>query len=400
MPRIRQVTTVRHALSASLLGMTLMGPSAAQTGEQQSGWTRVDLDSVAAHSMSTALIGKVETGTAVLPNASTTVDKVLSVPAEAPPERISDFSLLEPTPATQSSHKLADAPSMSVTGSSWLAKILVAPKIATEPEPTATLAPSLAAERLVSVGAAPAVPGLPLAYALSSTDRTIRAGLERWSKDAGWNLSWELPSDPLSGVVRFDADFGADFDVALSKLASAMRSENRVRIYLYAENKVLRLVEEPVRPVTSAATPLTPALEDPSLRDPSDRGLPYVTRLKGYWLGSAGTESPVGPAQALPPVLTASVALVFSDKSSLATVTGILTKVTRIPIALPGALEHSAALLFTADQNRGPKSGPKKAAAPQARLSYRGTPKELLDRISVSTGLLWDYKDGTIVFTD
>lgn len=412
MHRSRQPTAVRHVLSTSLLGMALLGPAVAQAVGQSAVWTRVDLDSVVALDE-----------TARPPAGTPTADKALPPPSEGKPSR-TDVGAM--TAAARSEAPLAgvpvdvrplpdvplpEAPPAPTTGTSLLARILAATKSVAQPGPAPIAAAPGAAvpepdkgEPLVDIGSPVAVVAAPtapaLAYALSPSDRTIRAGLERWSKNAGWKLSWELPADAQSGVVRFDADFGADFDVALSKLASTMRSENRVRVYLYAENKVLRLVEEPVRPVASAAAPLTPALEDKMPQDPSDRGLPYVTRLQGYWLGSAGTESPDGPAQALPPVLTASVALVFSDKASLATVTGILTKVTRIPIALPGAIEQGAASLFAPDKQPDYKGGPKKSVVPQTRLSYRGTPKELLDRISVSTGLLWDFKDGTIVFSE
>jgi hypothetical protein len=232
---------------------------------------------------------------------------------------------------------------------------------------------------------------------LSAKDRTVRAGLERWAKVAGWKLSWELSDEASGGVVRFDADFGSDFDVALSKLATAMRSEAKVHAYLYADNTVLRIVEEVSRPALPNIVPMTPTLQDGAQKDSADKNLPYVTRVRGYWLGASGTESDVTPGQAFPPIFDASVSLIFTDKATIATVIGILSKVTGVPIALPGAVEFPASSLFTNDK---PAEGKKKAAEPKGRKTFSGSPKALLDRISVSTGLLWEFKDGTIVFTE
>jgi hypothetical protein len=241
----------------------------------------------------------------------------------------------------------------------------------------------------------------PPTYALSAKDRTIQAGLIRWTTSAGWKLSWELAEGAQSGAVRFDADFGGDFDLALSKLAAAMRGETKVHAYLYADNKVLRIVEEPAKRAVSPAVPMTPTIPDGMQKDAGDRGLPYVTRVKGYWLGATGTETESTPAAALPKVFSASVSLVFSDKANLATVVGILSKVTGVPIALPGAIESPATKLFAKEGLLdGKADAKKKTAPPKSKLTYTGTPKELLDRISVSTGLLWDFQDETIVFTE
>jgi hypothetical protein len=245
---------------------------------------------------------------------------------------------------------------------------------------------------------APEVTKPAATFALSPKDKTIRAGLERWTAKAGWKLSWELDEkNENGGVVRFDADFGADFDVALSKLAGAMRSEAKVHAYLYVGNKVLRIMEEPAKSVVQPAVPMTPLIPDGAQRDVGDRGLPYVTRIKGYWLGASGTESENAPPQSLPPVFNASVSLLFSESANLGTVTGILSKVTGIAILLPGAIEYPASSLFV---NEAGATNKKKSAGSKGKHTYVGTPRALLDRISVSTGMLWEYKDETIVFTD
>jgi hypothetical protein len=323
MLRNQPVTAIRHVLTASLLGLSMLAHAASPKSAEEDPWTQVDLDS-------------------------------------AP-------SVIVSTPV---------------------------PKATATAAPSATPAPT--PEKPAS---APVVAKPPPSFSLSAKDRTIRVGLERWSKSAGWKLSWELPEESGGGVVRFDADFGSEFDEALSKLATAMRGETKVHAYLYADNKVLRIVEEIVKPVLPNAVPMTPTLQDGMHKDPQDKNLPYVTRVKGYWLGASGTESQAAPPQALPAVFNGSVSLLFSEKATIATVIGILSKVTGTPIALPGAVEFSASALFDKEKAADSKKHKKKDES-KGKKTFTGTPKALLDRISVSTGLLWEFKDGSIVFTE
>lgn len=256
------------------------------------------------------------------------------------------------------------------------------PGIAAEPA-----APELAPVQL------PATEKSAWTFALSAKDRTVRAGLERWMKDTAWKLSWELPESAQGGVVRFDADFGPDLEVAISKLLAAMRGDNPANAYFYQGNKVLRIADVSA----SSAVPMTPTVQGEIQKDPEDRGLPYVTRVPGYWLGTNEGGPTATPAAKLPAVFVASVSLVFSERATLATVIGILAKVTRIPILLPGALEYSAAQLIESRAGATPRI---KAKGSEGKTTYAGTPEELLDRISVITGLLWEFQDGTIVFMD
>lgn len=351
MHRNRRLTAVRRALTASLLSVAVLAQAQTQSHPKvdESAWTQVDLDE------------------ATTPQ----------VPAP-----------VKSTQVSSNAAKAAAVPAVTSTSANS------APTTQYRPAPVTLVEAKPAEARPIEAKAPPS-------FALSAKDRTIQAGLIRWTTSAGWKLSWELPEGIQAGVVRFDADFGPDFDVALSKLAAAMRSETKVHAYLYANNKVLRIVEEPARPVVSQAVPMTPTIPDGMQKDSGDRGLAYVTRVKGYWLGATGTETESTPAAALPKVFSASVSLVFSDKANLATVVGILSKVTGVPIALPGAIEYPATKLFINDGLiAGRADAKKKTAAPKSKLTYTGTPKELLDRISVSTGLLWDFQDDTIVFTE
>jgi hypothetical protein len=335
MLRVRRVTTVCQAMTATLLSLAVLAHAAAPQAEPGNPWTQVDLASVPDAVFAASQM--VQPSTAVVPPIAKPVSLV--------------------TPATLPMAVLAPAP--------------LTPAVAAKPVPT---------------------------FALSAKDRTVRGGLERWATAAGWKLSWELPEGAHGGLVRFDADFGVDFEMALSRLAAALRSETRVHAYLYGNNKVLRIVEESARPaVATSAVPMTPTIQDGMQRDLNDRGLAHVTRIKGYWLGASGTETKASPAEGLPPVFKASVSLVFSTKATIATVIGILSKITSIPIILPGALEYPAISLFVNDSMPDSKD---KERSSKAKKTYYGTPKELLDRISISTGLLWEFSGEAIIFTE
>lgn len=487
MYRSRRVTSVRHALSATLLGCAALAHATTSQVGDDSQWTRVDLDNAPSLVIG-AKLGK-ERSTKVSPtskNSDTghkakvapappksgasqrtesapaivtpsaphisaeTIAVTTAVPALVPAQtgKLTDSppKSVEPAQVTKtadSSAKPVEQPKAAAVAGSSTKKpgeptppratpiptprpvsafsALIAPAlqllpksaVTAEPAKTALVEPAQppASTKVEVKAEAPKVAAVakpadaakasetkaPATFALSPKDRTIRAGLERWTASAGWKLSWELDEKfQNGGVVRFDADFGTDFDSALSKLAGAMRSEVKTHAYLYVGNKVLRIMEEPAKPVVQPAVPMTPVIPDGAQRDVGDRGLPYVTRVKGYWLGASGTESEEAPPQALPPVFNASVSLIFSDKANLATVTGILSKVTGIAILLPGAIEYPAHSLFVNDT----PTNKKKSSEAKGKRTYVGTPRALLDRISVSTGLLWEYKDETIVFTE
>lgn len=447
MYRSRRVLTVRHALSATLLGWAALAHATTPKAVDDPQWTRVDLDdapSLVIGAPATVKGGKDSVGgapkpvaaptrksdttkaakktsesktgskksnerdTAAVKNtlASTSSEDKVNGEMTVEPAQVSLLEPAQPTKALEAATKVpeskpketpAEASDVSVKSGQTAASGSVRPRaITVEP---ARVEPAQVAPEPKKADAVPAAVKAPLVFTLTPKDRTIRAGLERWAASAGWKLSWELDDKFQSGgVVRFDADFGGDFDIALSKLAGAIRSEVKTHAYLYGGNKVLRILEEPAKPAVQPAVPMTPVIPDGAQRDTGDRGLPYVTRVKGYWLGASGTESEAAPAQSLPPMFNASVSLLFSEKANLGTVIGILSKVTGIVIVLPGAIEYPASSLFINDTPAPGKK--KKSAETKAKHTYVGTPRALLDRISVSTGMLWEYKDETIVFSE
>lgn len=394
MHRNRRLTAVRRALTASLLSVAVLAQAQTSAGQkvEESAWTQVNLDDAVTPAVPVQ-VKSAQVKSAQVSSGAAKAAVASAVPSVTAKAALPTQALPAPLPA-----KGALVP-VSVTSLSKIAPPTKPPADAKAVEPVQHVTAKLVEAK--STEAKPVEAKAPPTFALSAKDRTIQAGLLRWATSSGWKLSWELPEGTQAGIVRFDADFGADFDVALSKLAAAMRSETKVHAYLYANNKVLRIVEEPTKQVVSSAVPMTPTIPDGIQKDSGDRGLPYVTRVKGYWLGATGTETESTPATALPRVFSASVSLVFSDKANMATVVGILSKVTGVPIALPGAIEIPATKLFVNDGLiDGKVDAKKKTAAPKSKLTYIGTPKALLDRISVSTGLLWDFQDDTIVFTE
>lgn len=70
-------------------------------------------------------------------------------------------------------------------------------------------------------------------------DKTVRGALARWSKEAGWMLSWEAPFDyPVVIETRFTGSFE---DVLTKVVESLDGSDKPVQLVLY-ENKVARVV--------------------------------------------------------------------------------------------------------------------------------------------------------------
>ena len=77
-------------------------------------------------------------------------------------------------------------------------------------------------------------------WSLARDDRTIRTSLERWSRDANWQLAWEYPTD---FQVEFDAKFDGDFIDAVSRVMDGLSAPDRpIRAEFYFGNRVLRVV--------------------------------------------------------------------------------------------------------------------------------------------------------------
>lgn len=93
-----------------------------------------------------------------------------------------------------------------------------------------------------AVSVAPVAPSSPPAqWQLSTADGTLRAALDKWAKQAGWQLSWEASVDVPIPVT---ASFAGDFPTAVKALFSALSaSEVSLAALLYSGNQVLRVTE-------------------------------------------------------------------------------------------------------------------------------------------------------------
>lgn len=321
-----------------------------------------------------------------------------------------------------------------------------------ESAPAATPAPAAAPAPVAAPAPAPVPVAAPQAtlppakpkMTLTRQDETVRAGVERWATANGWVVSWELTQ---KWPVRFEAQFGEDFLPALEAVCAHLHTQgSEVRAYLYAGNKVLRVVP--------ASTEVVIADSDLTGSEKERADWPHLVQSKGLWLGGPAVDAkpaeikkPVAapaavqetampaaaaPAQVvpaaraeapkatpfeshrvaperLPALFSASISLTFSNQATLGTVAGLLGTVTGIEISLPADVDFPVSRLYesaapNADEAQTSTKGKKKAAkakdnaASRTMRAYTGTPKELLDRISLVTGMLWEYQEKTVFF--
>ena len=104
----------------------------------------------------------------------------------------------------------------------------------------------------------------------------------------------------------------------------------------------------------------------------------------------------------VPASFSASITLTYSSKTTISTVTGLLSKLLDVEISLPADADLDVAKL-TAVEDKSPdgkgKGKYKKAPQPaRAVQTYTGTAKELLDKISIATGMLWEFQEKTVFF--
>ena len=90
----------------------------------------------------------------------------------------------------------------------------------------------------------PAMPGAAaptaLQWEVKISDRTLNATFARWSRSAGWQLSWELPADY---AVETHAVINGTFEDAVGAVAVSLGAANApVKMIFYAGNKVLRVI--------------------------------------------------------------------------------------------------------------------------------------------------------------
>ncbi|PPC84785.1 MAG: hypothetical protein CTY35_00245 [Methylotenera sp.] len=76
-------------------------------------------------------------------------------------------------------------------------------------------------------------------WLMTPKDRTVRNGMARWAKTAGWNLDWDVAVD---FPIPYDVSFKGDFETAVQEvMGSLMGSDYPVEACTY-ENKTVRIV--------------------------------------------------------------------------------------------------------------------------------------------------------------
>ena len=106
-----------------------------------------------------------------------------------------------------------------------------------EPGSPAGQAPSARAG-VLKVPVAPPVISKP-PHTVLLTDGTVWGTVQRWSKEAKWQLSWEATQD---FEVKLEATYDPDFEAALGQLMESLkRSQYPLRACMF-DNKVVRVV--------------------------------------------------------------------------------------------------------------------------------------------------------------
>lgn len=77
-------------------------------------------------------------------------------------------------------------------------------------------------------------------WEIAAGDNTLKSALSRWSADAGWQLSWELPVDyPIQARTTITASF----EDAVETVATSMKDvQFPIKVIFYKANKVLRVI--------------------------------------------------------------------------------------------------------------------------------------------------------------
>lgn len=129
-------------------------------------------------------------------------------------------------------------PSLSPTPERESVSLAVAPQF--EPIKLAAAEPAVVPMILASATTSPIQDSAPASWRLAREDRTVRAAVERWARQADWNLSWEFPTDFL---VEFSADFDGEFIDAVTKVVDGLSGPERpLRAEFYKGNRVLRIL--------------------------------------------------------------------------------------------------------------------------------------------------------------
>jgi hypothetical protein len=105
------------------------------------------------------------------------------------------------------------------------------------PEPVNVVARALAS---ASSPTPPPTPAPAPRWNLNTGDKTLKAAIERWAQEAGWNVLWELGVDyPIAAA----ASLSGNFEEAVSAVVRSMeQADVPPKAIFYRGNHVLRMV--------------------------------------------------------------------------------------------------------------------------------------------------------------
>ncbi|WP_321816649.1 MULTISPECIES: toxin co-regulated pilus biosynthesis Q family protein [unclassified Paraburkholderia] len=93
----------------------------------------------------------------------------------------------------------------------------------------------------IGAGSLPVAPAEPQRdWNMRVTDGSVRAALERWAHDAGWQFIWDVPTDYS---IDATAAIHGTFEQALHEVADALQGAPvPIQIVMYTGNRVLRVI--------------------------------------------------------------------------------------------------------------------------------------------------------------
>ena len=141
---------------------------------------------------------------------------------------------------------LAEQPTIirhRLTDTEPFASVPVAPQLSVSEQRSADIAATITvvAEKNIIPQATP-VAMVPTAqqWEVKISDRTLNATFARWSHNAGWQLSWELPADY---AVETHAVINGTFEDAVGAVGASLGAADApIKMIFYAGNKVLRVI--------------------------------------------------------------------------------------------------------------------------------------------------------------
>lgn len=77
-------------------------------------------------------------------------------------------------------------------------------------------------------------------WTLKASERTVKAGITRWAKEAGWSVSWDVPVD---FPIPYDVVYSGELVNAVNDVMASLKlTDYPVQACLYSENNSIRVV--------------------------------------------------------------------------------------------------------------------------------------------------------------